>query len=127
MNNRKFLSIFAKILALTMLISLVYIVASSGQKKVSHYKIDDNSYYSGIIKDNKLEGEGEIISPKGSFVGTFKNGRFDGPGEFKADDFTYRAKFNKNTGNDDIEIDLDNETYLKIKDRWQKKAKKNEN
>ena len=114
-------------LALIMLISLIYIFARPKAKKVEAYKIDQETYYTGPMVDNKSDGEGELKSDKGTYQGSFKNGRFDGEGSFTGDDFTYKADFSKDKGNKNIEIDLNSgDTYVKDGDTFKNKDMKNE-
>ena len=127
MENKKFLSYMALSLALIMLISLIYIFARPKAKKVGAYKIDQGTYYTGPMVDNKFDGKGELKSERGTYQGSFKNGRFDGEGSFTGDDFTYKADFSKDKGNKNIEIELDSgETYIKDGDTFKNKDMKNE-
>ena len=127
MENKKFLSYMALSLAVIMLISTIYIFARPKDKKVEAYKIDQGTYYTGHMVNNKFDGEGELKSEKGTYQGSFKNGRFDGVGSFTGDDFTYKADFSKDKGNSKIEINLDSgETYIKDGDTFKNKDMKNE-
>lgn len=127
MENKKFLSYMSLALALLMLISLIYIFAKPKTKTVKAYKIDQGTYYSGTMVNNKFNGKGELESDKGSYQGSFKNGRFDGEGTFTGDDFTYKANFSKDKGNKNIEIELNSgQTYIKDGDTFKNKDMKNE-
>ena len=82
MENKKFLSYMALSLALIMLISVIYFFARPKAKNVEAYKIDKGTYYTGPMIDNKFDGKGLLKSDKGTYQGSFKNGRFDGAGSF---------------------------------------------
>ena len=114
MESKKFLSYMALSLALIMLISVIYIFARPKAKNVEAYKIDEGTYYTGPMVDDKFDGEGILKSEKGTYQGSFKNGRFDGPGSFSNDDYTYKANFNNESGNSNIKIELkDGKIYTK--------------
>lgn len=127
MENKKFISYMGLSLAGLMAISLVYFLSKGPSKDVKDYKIDDNTYYTGTIRENKLEGEGILTSPDGIYKGSFKNSRFDGPGAFINDDYTYVANFNHKSGNSNIKIKLKNgKIYEKTSDGFNE-VEKNEN
>ncbi len=108
MENKKFISYMGLGLAILMGISLIYFISKGSVKKVENYKIDGNTYYSGTIRENKLDGEGTLKSHDGIYKGSFKNSRFDGPGGFINDEYTYTANFNHKSGNSQIKIKLKN-------------------
>ncbi len=117
MDNKKFISYMGIGLLGLMVISLAYFIGKGKDKDVSDYKIYDNTYYTGSIVDNKLEGEGTLKSIDGLYKGEFKNSRFDGPGTFIADDYSYMANFDHKSGNNNIKIKLkDGSTYEKTSD-----------
>ena len=117
MENKKFISYMGLGFASLMAISLVYFLSKGTSKDVKDYKIDDNTYYSGAIRENKLDGEGTLKSHDGIYKGSFKNSRFDGPGSFINDEYTYIANFNHKSGNSQIKIKLKNgKVYEKTSD-----------
>lgn len=127
MENKKFLSYMALSLALIMLVSVFYIFLRPKSKQVEAYKVDQGTYYTGHMLDNKFDGEGVLESERGTYQGSFKNGRFDGAGSFTGDDFTYKANFSKDKGNSNIEINLNSgETFIKDGDTFKNKDMKNE-
>ena len=127
MDNKKFLSSMAVGLAVVMFFSIFYIIFINSKKEVENYKLDEGLYYTGFIERNKFEGKGNLESTDGIYIGNFENGRFKGPGLFKGKDYTYMANFNKNKGNSNIHINLNNgNSYTKTDGKWQEMSDSNE-
>lgn len=127
MDNKKFTSYMGIGLAILMVISLIYFISNSKSKDVVDYKIDENTYYTGTISKNKLEGQGILKSPYGIYKGNFKKFRFDGPGDFSNEDFTYSANFNNESGNSQIKIKLKNGKIYKKNSNGFVEVEENEN
>ena len=127
MDNKKFTSYMGIGLAILMVISLIYFISNSKSKDVVDYKIDENTYYTGTISKNKLEGQGILKSPYGIYKGNFKKSRFDGPGNFSNEDYTYSAKFNNESGNSQIKIKLKNGKIYKKTSNGFVEVEENEN
>lgn len=116
MDNKKFITYMEYGLAALMAISLIYFIAKDFNKKVENYPIATDSYYTGNIVNNKLEGKATLKTSDGIYKGSFKNSRFDGPGIFMNDDFIYTANFDHKSGNSNVEIKLNNgDRYKKTK------------
>ena len=114
MEDKKFTSYMGIGLLILMAVSLIYFIAKGNSNKVSNYKIDNNTYFTGTIVNKKLEGKGKLVSPDGIYEGSFSNSRFDGPGSFSNDDYKYKANFNGESGNSNIKIELkDGKIYTK--------------
>ena len=126
-NNKKFLSYMGLGLALIMVLSLAYIFLKPKTYTIENYKLDQKSSYTGPINGSLFQGEGKLETSRGTYQGNFEKGRFAGPGIFHADGFSYKADFDKDKGNKNVKIILDDgKTYIKKSEGFVKEGEKNE-
>lgn len=119
MEKKKFNTYLGLVVAISMVLSLIYIIYNNREKNVVNYKLDEGYYYSGPMEKSKFEGRGTLLTPDGIYQGDFEDSRFMGPGVFKEGLYEYQANFDYEKGNDNIIITMiDGTSFIKANGEW---------